>query len=380
MVTRRCLIAIPFLALFLGAGARGSAIRDEGRIFSPRAVEQSERRLERLEQTTNVPVVIETIEHIPGLQRSTPPDERREAINQLARQKDRQIHDEGIYILISKRDAVISQPLVRARLERVLPLEKRDAIRKSFIEEFSKKDFDGGLQKGVAAIEKALDGVRADKLHGGGARAGAPIPIGEGARRGQAGGRGGNLLGTFLLIGLGIVAVLILLRILGGLFGRSPGAGYPNQMGGMGGPRPGMGPGGPGYYGGPGYGGRGGGFFSGLLGGLGGALAGNWLYDQMSGRHGGGMTSAGAGYPADPSSAGIPDQGDDAIVGADDHGGQGGSWDDGGTDTGGGDWGGGDAGGDWGGGDAGGDWGGGGGDWGGGDAGGDWGGGGGGDW
>jgi uncharacterized protein len=83
----------------------------------------------------------------------------------------------------------------------------------------------------------------------------------------------------------------------------------------------------------------------------------------MSGRHGG-MTSAGAGYPVEESSASLPDQGDDAIVGAEDHGGQGGSWDDGGTDTGGGDWGGGDAGGDWGGG--GGDWGGGG------DGGGDW--------
>ena len=221
----------------------------------------------------------------------------------------------------------------------------------------SKQRFDEGLEKGVEAIEKTLQGHRVGTARAG-ARAGAPAPIGAGARRGQAGG-GSSVFGTFLLIGLGILAVLIVLRVLGGLFGRSAGGGYPNQMGAMGGPRPGMGPGG--YYGGgPGYGGRGGGggFFSGLLGGLGGAMAGNWLYDQMSGRHGG-MTSAGAGYPTDERSASAPDQGDDAIVGADDHGGQGGSWDDGGTDTGGGDWGGGDAGGDWGGG--GGDWGGG--DW-----------------
>ena len=139
------------------------------------------------------------------------------------------------------------------------------------------------------------------------------------------------MFGTFLLIGLGILAVFIVLRVLGGLFGRSAGAGYPNQMGAMGGPRPGMGPAGPGYYGGarlrgPGRWRR---FFSGLLGGLGGAMAGNWLYDQMSGRHGG-MTSAGAGYPTDDSVASAPDQGDDAIIGADDDGGRGGSWDDGG--------------------------------------------------
>ena len=49
-------------------------------------------------------------------------------------------------------------------------------------------------------------------------------------------------MGTFLLIILGIFGVLLVLRLLGGLFGRSAGAGYPNQMGGMGMPRPGMGP------------------------------------------------------------------------------------------------------------------------------------------
>lgn len=176
-------------------------------------------------------------------------------------------------------------------------------------------------------------------------------------------------MGTILLIGGGILAVFLILRVLGGLFNRSSGGGYPNQVGGMGMPRPGMGPGGgPGYYGGGGgYGQRGGGgFFSGLLGGLGGAVAGNWLYDQFSGRHGG-STSAGMGYGPNDASAGLPDQRDDAIIGADDDGGRGASWDDGNAgDTGGGDWGGGDAGGDWGGG---------GGDWGGGD-----GGGGGGDW
>ncbi len=373
MVKTKWPIAIPLAFLLLGSTAWGSAVRDEAKMFSPRVVEEAQRRLERLERATNVPVVIETIDHIPGVEPEAPAAKKREAVNQLAKRRDTQIHDEGIYILISKRDKVISQPLIRGRLQEVLPLEKRDAIREAFIAKFKDGDFDGGLENGVRAIERKLDGVRVEGARGR-ARAEVPAPAGAVGRRGHVGGGGGSLLWTFLLIGLGIVAVLVILRILGGLFGRSAGAGYPNQMGAMGGPRPGMGPGGPGYGGGggPGYGGRGGGFFSGLLGGLGGALAGNWLYDQMSGRHGG-MTSAGAGYPIDDTTQSAPDRGDDAIIGADDHGGQGGSWDDGG-----------DAGGDWGGGggDAGGDWGGGGGgDWGGGDAGGDWGGGGGGgDW
>ena len=75
-------------------------------------------------------------------------------------------------------------------------------------------------------------------------------------------------MGTFLLIVAGIFGVLLVLRLLGGLFGRSAGPGMPGAGMGMG--RPGMG-GGPGYYGGPGYGGGGGGFMSGLFGGLGGA-------------------------------------------------------------------------------------------------------------
>jgi uncharacterized protein len=364
MAPRKWPIAISLAVLLLGARAWGSTIRDEAKMFSPRVVEEAQRRLDRLERATNIPVVIETIEHIPGLAEDAPNQKRREAINEAAKRRDQQIHDEGIYILISKKDRVISQPLIRERLERIVPESRRDAIREAFVAEFGKRKFDEGLERGVETIEKTLEGHRISSARTG-ARVGVPAPIGAGARRGQAGG-GSSVFSTFLLIGLGILAVLILLRVLGGLFGRAAGGGYPNQMGQMGGPRPGMGPG---YYGGPGYGGRGGGgFFSGLLGGLGGALAGNWLYDQMSGRHGG-MTSAGAGYPVDESSASLPDQGDDAIIGSDDHGGQGGSWDTGGTDTGGGDWGG-DAGGDWGGG--GGDWGGGGGDWGGGGGGGDW--------
>ncbi len=134
-------------------------------------------------------------------------------------------------------------------------------------------------------------------------------------------------MGTFLLIMVGIFGVLLVLRLLGSLFGRSGGAGYPGQMGGMG-MRPGMGPGGPGYYGGAWLRRPRRRLFLGNAGGLGGALAGNWLYDQFSGRHGG-MNSADAMHSADYG-AGMPDQGGDAIVGADDNPGGGNSWDDGG--------------------------------------------------
>ena len=68
---------------------------------------------------------------------------------------------------------MISQPLIRERLAGVLPLKKRDAVREAFIERFKQRDFDGGLENGVRAIEKALDGVRVEAQHRAG-RAGVP--------------------------------------------------------------------------------------------------------------------------------------------------------------------------------------------------------------
>jgi uncharacterized membrane protein YgcG len=350
MTSPRWLVAIPIVvaASFIATPAPAASVRDRAHMFSAEAVKKAQAQLDRIEQASHVPIVIETIESV---SEGGSPAAKKRAIEDLAVKRDKAIRDEGLYLLISRDDHLISHVLIRERLADLVPIEKRDAIREAFIGRFHERDFDGGLLKGVEAIEHTLEGASVGHKA---AHAPMGLPLAAKPRGGQ------STMGTFLLIILGIFGVLLVLRLLGGLFGRSAGAGYTNQMGGMGMPRPGMGPGGPGYYGGPGYGGRGGGFFSGMLGGIGGAFAGNWLYDQFSGRHGG-INSADAVHSGDYAS-GSPDQGGDAIVGADDDPGGGASWDDAGTaDTGGGDWGGG--GGDWGGG-GGGDWGGGGGgDW-----------------
>jgi uncharacterized protein len=354
MVNLRWLLAIPVAlgAMLISVPADASSIRDSAKMFSPAAARKAQARLDSLERTTHIPVVIETVSEITGLDADATNAAKRKAIDALAVHRDERIHADGVYLLIAKRERLISHVLVRERYADLLPIEKRDAIREAFLEEFHNKNFDGGLTRAVETIERSLHGAfgagRAER-----APAAVPVPLQHGGA-GRKAASGGSTMGTFLLIVAGIFGVLLLLRVLGGLFGRSARPGMPGGMG-MG--RPGMG--GPGYYGG-GYGG-GGGFMSSLFGGLGGALAGNWLYDQFSGRHGH-VTSADAVSPGDYSS-GAPDAGGDAIVGADDDAGGGASWDDAGG--GGGDWGGGDAGGgDWGGG--GGDWGGGGGDWGGG--------------
>ena len=135
-------------------------------------------------------------------------------------------------------------------------------------------------------------------------------------------------VGSLLMIGLGIFAVLILLRALGGLFGRSGrrllvAHGHGRNASSRDGPRPRL--------------------WTARLRRLQRAprrwlllrdarrprrrLAGNWLYDQFSGRHGSpGQTDAGSYIPTESTSA--YDPAGDAPVGADDDGGMGASWDD----------------------------------------------------
>jgi uncharacterized protein len=360
MFKHRARFAVPLVAFAaLAVPQLGAAeIRDRAGIFSTGAVQKAEAELDRIERRTHIPVVIETIEAIPGLGRDSSASEKRTAIERLAERRAREIGYEGVYLLISKNDQVFSSVLVQKRFDSLLPLEKRHEIRDTLTREFKGGQFDEGLLKTTALLDSAL--AQAPAVSGlRRAVPGMPAP-----RRGDAHGAKFGL-GTLFAIGLGILGVLLLLRVLGGVFGRA-GGGYSSPMGMGGMPQPGMGPG-PGYgsgYGG-GYGAPRSGFFSGMLGGLGGALAGNWLYDQFSGHHGGAGHSDASVYPAAESPA-PADQGGDDFVGGDDDGGQGTSWaDPGGADAGG-DWGGGDGGGDWGGG------GGGGGDWGGGGDGGGW--------
>ena len=105
---------------------------------------------------------------------------------------------------------------------------------------------------------------------------------------------------------------------------------------------------GPGGYGGGGFGGGGGGFMTSLLGGMFGAAAGMYLYDQFMGHHGSDLSAGQSGGDYGGTSA-------DAGAGDFDGGSAGGGGDLGGGDYGGGDLGGGDfGGGDFGGGDFGG--------------------------
>lgn len=315
------------LALALAATvgtARAASVRDKAGLFSADAVRQAEAELNRVERETQLATTIETIGSLEG-----------ENVVAVTERHDEQSATPGLFVLIANKENKIDVKASKS-FRQAIDGSRREKIQDAFIAELKKRDFDAALLQGVKAIRSEASAAKAEL---GSLRQGRPparrvgaggpvVPVGRGVNPN----RGGFGLGSLLGIGLVIIGVLFVVRLLGSLFGA--GRGYAGQPGRMGAP---------GYGGG---GGGGGGFMSSLFGGIGGAMAGNWLYDQFSGRHGGGSV--------DSSTYG--DAGGTPASGADE-------WSGGGDTTG--DWSGGDAGG------GGGDWGGGGGD-GGGGGGGDW--------
>lgn len=317
----RWLLAVP---LILGGSiALGSEIRDSAGMFSDGAVRQAKADLDRLEQATKVTTLIETVDSLDG-----------KSIANASLERARASGIKGIYVLISKAE----HKLEARDSQRFLGEPGRRSILGAFTTGFKTGNFDDGLAQGVQAIESAVANS------GGLPAGGAAIPPGPVQDRGRAlpgrvppgpnPGGGSSGLSILVMIGVVILAVLIGMRVLGSLFGGRGRQAGPPQMGGRGYGAPG--------YGAPGYGGgRGGGFFSGLLGGLGGAVAGNWLYDQFGNRHSGATPTDSGGF-----------HGGDSGGDGGDWGGTSGDW---GGDVSGGDWGGDAGGGDWGGGDGGGD-------------------------
>ena len=147
MINLRWLLAIPvMLAAALSRRQRRRRPRPyataEG-CSAKRRSRKPRRVLDKVEHASGIPIVIETIDAIPGLEAKRPARNSDAARSICLRESaTKAIRDEGIYLLISKRDHVISHVLVRERLADVLPIGKRDAIRDAFVEEFKNE---GGL-------------------------------------------------------------------------------------------------------------------------------------------------------------------------------------------------------------------------------------------
>jgi uncharacterized protein len=230
---------------------------------------------------------------------------REEFFTSLVNERAKSARVDGIYVLVMKEPPPhrfrIQVGVGQATRQRAFLSADRDGLVRVFQSSFRDDKFDEGLLAAVGFVERTLR----SNLQSGANRQPSP-----------AGASSSLSFGSLLVIGLfvvgGFMLISFVIRLIRGGAGGSRGG-----LAGAGG-MPGMG---------------GGGFFPGLLGGIGGAIAGSWLYDQFMGNNAHGADHATQNQPDAPAS---DVGGDYNSSGGDVDSGGGGDFDGGGGDFGGG--------------------------------------------
>ncbi len=345
MVRRIIVALVAVLSLAsVGTAAAASFIDDGAGLFSASAVTRLDARLQNFTAQTGKQIVVITVPSLNG-----------EPIEAAARTAYEQRAINGFLIFIDaggRKDLIVPD---RAAIDSGwFTPDEIASLRRTMESEFRAGDFDAGIE----AVVNGLLAVYHSHLSSLPAARGGAQPVPYAANGVPVGAqsvpvsreRGGHTPWLLIIIFI-VIAYLVVRSILRAM---QPPIAY-----GPGGPQPPVPPGGPvppsgyGGYGYGGYGGWGGGFFSSLLGGLGGYWLGSQLFGSGGGGGGGMISSAQAapldsGMPAPDASgwAADPGQADFGAASSGDFGG--GGFGDPGGGFGGGDFGGG--GGDFGGG------------------------------
>jgi uncharacterized membrane protein YgcG len=276
-------IAAFTLVLCWTAGALAAAARefvqDGASMFSAATIAQLNERIGNFAAQTGKEIVVFTV---PSLGNAT--------LQAAADQTFAQQNVNGVLIFIARddrRDIIVPD---RAGAGWFTPDALR-AIRQSMEAQFRSENYDAGI---TAAVDGVLNVYRGHvgSLRGSGSNAASmTAPAGS-----QSAGVHISMFWWIIIIIVGFLILRSILRAMSGprYYGGAPGPGAPGGVP-PGGAPPGYGPG----YGGYGYGG-GGSFWSGLLGGLGGA----WLGNELFGGRGGAIGPADAGQAAAPDAGG----------------------------------------------------------------------------
>ncbi len=309
------LVAIP---LVLGGGlahAANAVVRDQAGFFSESAKSAASRVISDIQTTLKRDMVVETFREIPAEVRRGVDLQNKAAVNQVFEtwsvDRARELGVQGVYVLLTREPAHLQVAVGNQTQRQAFTLADRNALANRMLEQLRAKKYDDALIAGVGFVRDTLSAHAApatkSKAPSATSNTSAPFthaPVGVPTEAPTRGGSIWSMLVPILLIG---VVVLVVIRILGRLFGRGGGAGAMQ----------------------PGFGG-GGGFLRSMLGGLFGAAAGMWLFNQFSGM--------GSAWGSDAASGSQEGGADDAGGQDTDYSSSGGDF----GDSGGGDFGGGD--------------------------------------
>jgi uncharacterized protein len=316
-----CILGI-LAVMLLGANvcrAAAGAVLDNGGFFSEQAKSDASKVIGEMGRTMHEDLVVETFKEIPADVKGSVNLQDKAAVSHLfeqwASKQFKQERVNGVYVLIVKEPAHLQVNVGNNTQRQAFTLTDRDALSSLMRAKLHAHQNDEALRDGanfVFATMKSHSNLRA---HTGSAPAVVPSNPVQ-----QSGGSGGWLIPA-IVIGVVVWLVIGLFRALSGRM--------------SGGSAMGQAPGG----------GGGGGFLSSLVGGMFGAAAGMWMYDQFFSNHGNsafgsdrndqsGGDSGFSGQDTDSSSSG-GDFGSDSDSGSD-SGGDFGGGDSGGGDSGGG--------------------------------------------
>ncbi len=274
-----CLLAVCGLGV-VSARAVGPEVRDNAGIFSAAAVKQADEVIRNLQRDVRKELLVETFAAVPDSRTNDYARGREEFFTSFVRERAQAARLDGIYVLVMKEPPPhryrIQVGVGQVTLQRAFQAKDRDELVRLLQSSFREDKFDEGLRTAVAFVERTLRG----NLQSGA----APRPLAQGApvrKSAPASSSSSSFsMGSLLVLGLfvvgGVLVIGFIMRIL----------------------RSGMGGGGGGLAGAGGLRGGGGGMFSSILGGIGGAMAGSWLYDRFM---------SGNAHASDHSNANQPD-------------------------------------------------------------------------
>lgn len=270
----RSALSLALFAVLFGtfspARAGTAGIQDNAGFFSENAKSDAGRNIRELQRTVNKDVCVETFAEIPADVRQGVNLQDKAAMNRLfdqwAVKRAREQSVNGVYMLLVKQPAHLQVVVGNETQKQAFTLADRDALVSTMLAKLRAKDHDAALREGVSFVASTM------KNH---ARSHA-LPASAAHRSAEPESSGSSSLLTLVIIGLVAWVAFGLIR---SLFGRGK-AGGSTAEGGMTPTTPG----------------GGGGFGRSMLGGLFGAAAGMWMYDQFFGG-----SSAHAASPQDHS-------------------------------------------------------------------------------
>ncbi len=239
------------------------AIRDNSGFFSESAKSEATRKISELEQKYKKDLVIETFNEIPEEITQGVDLTNKAAMGRLFEQwtvkQAKQQKVNGVYILLTKEPAHIQIVVGNDTQKKAFTLMDRTNLTSLMLNKLRKKQNDEALLEGVNFVLTTMASHAPPHNRGNNVSSSSASSPVKGVPSEQA-----NPWSWLIIAVIGIAAIWLIVGVLRSVMGgRAATAGSGMS---------------------PGFGG--GGMFGSLLGGMFGAAAGMWLYDQFSGNHG----------------------------------------------------------------------------------------------